>query len=479
MPVPIVSVEGMRSREVRTWASGVAPEAVIRRAGMAVAGVIQRSTRTGAPVLVLAGRGHNGDDAEVAAGGVEGREVTFLRLRDAQSFGRAHAWLEGHSGREDALIVDGLFGIGLNRPLDGEWAGLVMEVNRAGVPVLAVDVPSGLNAESGEPMGTTMVATRTVTLGAVKRGLLTESATPYVGRLELAPDIGLMPCEGDGSFLWTLGRDFRGYPPRRHESAHKGTFGHVVVVAGSPGFHGAAVLAARGALRARPGLVSVVTDERCYGPVAASVSSAMVRAWGGERWDGDGITAVVMGPGLASPTLSPAWSVEAVRVWREARCAVVVDASALDWLPPGGPCAGVRVVTPHPGEAGRMLGIPAAEVQADRLGAARGLVARWPGVAVWGVLKGRHTHVAGAEGTVWVNPTGNPGLAQGGTGDVLAGYLGGLLAPPSAAEDVGLAVRYGVWRHGAVADALEDTGEAWTSEDLASSMGRVLAERRS
>jgi len=474
MPEPVVTVREMREREERTWAAGVSQEAVIRRAGMAVAAVAARWIPEGATVLVLAGRGHNGDDAAVAASVLEGRQVTLCRLREPEAFATARAWLARNGGRRDAWVIDGLFGIGLNRPLDGAWSALVMDLNRLGLPVLAVDVPSGLDADTGESGGATVMARCTVALGAVKRGLLATAATAYVGRLELAWDIGLLPWMGGLGYAWTLPQDFDGFPPSRGDGAHKGTFGHAVVVAGSPGYHGAAVLAARGALKARPGLVTVVTEPGVYVPVASSVASAMVRAWAGEPWVSGGATSVVVGPGLASAALTPAWRGELERLWREAPCPVVVDASALDWLPAGGSTAGVRVITPHPGEAGRLLGTSAAAVQADRPAAVQALLGRWPGADVWVVLKGRHTLVSSAGRSVLVNPSGNPGLAQGGSGDVLAGYLGGLLAQSVAADDLGRAVRYGVWRHGAVADALEATGEAWTSEDLAAAMGRRL-----
>jgi len=472
MPDPVLSVEAMRAREMRTWASGIQPETVIRRAGIAVAEVARGMAKPGAPVLVLSGRGHNGDDAEVAAGALgEDRDTLSLRLRDPISFGRAHEWLQAHAGNDDALVVDGLFGIGLNRAIDGDWAGLVAEVNRSGIPVLAVDVPSGLNADTGEPMGVAIEARCTVTLGSVKRGLIEERAAPYVGRLELAHDIGLVAAGNDSGIYWSHAGDFRHFPPRRGLSGHKGMFGHVAVVAGTPGYHGAAVLAARGALRARPGLVTVVTDERCYVPVASQLQSAMVRVWGGEPLDGSGVTAVVMGPGLASASLSPAWRAEMHRVWSEAECPVVADASVLDALPAGRVRSGIRVVTPHPGEAGRLLRLTAGEVQADRLGALGLLQQRWAGSDIWVVLKGRHTLIGGPDGTIRVNSSGNPGLAQGGSGDVLAGYLGGLLAQPTLRAAAGTAVGYGVWRHGWAADQLERQGTAWTVEELVGALG--------
>src|SRR2546426_9708724 len=159
------------------------------------------------------------------------------------------------------LIVDGLFGIGLNRPLEGVWVRLIEKVNRSQIPVLAIDVPSGLNADTGEPEGAAIRAAITLTLAAPKKGLLASAAWPFVGRLEVAPDIGLVPCPHEGEMLWTVAEDFLGYPPARPVDGHKGTFGHIVIFAGSLGYHGAAVLAANGATRAQPGLFSLFVSE--------------------------------------------------------------------------------------------------------------------------------------------------------------------------------------------------------------------------
>lgn len=473
MPEPILSIAEIRNREERTWASGVTQESVIRRAGAAVAAVALRLTRPDAPVLVLAGKGHNGSDAGVAEEHLADRDTVLLRMHehDPRVLESAHQWIEQFRERRDALIIDGLFGIGLSRPVEGDWRRLVESVNASRLRVLAVDVPSGLNADTGEPMGVAVEATVTLTLGAVKKGLLAEKATRFVGRLELAHDIGLVPGPELAELLWTLDSDFHGYPPRRPETSHKGTFGHVAILAGSLGYHGAAVLAARGALRARPGLVTVFTEERAYPAVAAQLQSAMVRPWRGDRIVGDGFTAFVVGPGLAAEGLSPAIRDEVCRLWVHAPQAVVADASALDWLPRDLAAeAGFRVVTPHPGEAARLLGGTAAQVQSDRVGAARKVSGLWRGTDVLTVLKGRHTVISGSNGIVHINSTGNPGLAQGGTGDVLAGYLGGWVAQPPLREDLGLAVRFAVWRHGAVADALEARGSGWTAEDLAGAL---------
>ena len=146
-----------------------------------------------------------------------------------------------------ALVVDGLFGIGLNRPLGQEWVGFIEHVNAALLPVLAVDVPSGLNADTGEPQGAAIAASVTLTVGAPKTGMLREVAWPFVGRLEVATDVGLAPCPHQGELQWTLPEDFAGFPPQRPAATHKGTYGHLAIVAGSLGYHGAAVLTSRGA----------------------------------------------------------------------------------------------------------------------------------------------------------------------------------------------------------------------------------------
>lgn len=475
MPEPVLSVAEMREREVRSWSAGIRVEDVIRAAGAAVGQTARRRTRPGTPVLVLAGTGHNGDDAAVAATHLEDRTTTLIRLAEPGHFEAARQWLDQHRRRSDALVIDGLFGIGLSRPLDGDWAALVAHINDARLEVLAVDVPSGLDADTGEATGPTVEGTLTVTLGSVKRGLLRESASQYVGRLELAAGIGLEPAVASGDQLWTVPHDLAGFPPRRPVSGHKGGFGHVAIIAGSLGYHGAAVLAAEGALRARPGLVTVLTEEHCFLAVASQLRSSMVRPWDGIRLPAENFSGIVVGPGLASPSLPGVWRDEIKRLWHEAPQPIVADASALDWLPIKlDRSAGPRVITPHPGEAARLLKITPATIQQDRFAAVRRLGAGWLRGDVIVVLKGRHTIIGSRTGPLYVNSSGNPGLAQGGTGDVLAGYLGGLLAQPAIQPDVSLAVRYGVWRHGAAADWLDDHGRDWTTEDLVEALGEPL-----
>ncbi len=468
MPVPVISVSQMRSWEKATWAAKRTPGQVISRVGHIVTARVKLLTRPGDCIVILAGKGHNGDDARQVVQNLADREVTLINVFDP---GPATREFNSLLSLPPSLIVDGLFGIGLNRPLEGTWIKLIERVNRTRIPVLAVDVPSGLNADTGEPQGAAIRATVTLTLGAPKKGMLAASAWPYVGRLEVAPDIGLVPCPLTDRLRWTLAEDFAGYPPARPVEGHKGTFGHLIIFAGSLGYHGAAVLAARGALRAQPGLVTVFTPENVYLPVAGQLSSTMVQPWKPGMNPPANCTAVVFGPGLANPGLPRELRQELGRLWRESQAPVIADASGLDWLPSGNTQArSVRVMTPHPGEAARLLKTAAADVQADRMTAVRRLSKRWGNCHV--VLKGHQTLVGRSQGEIFCNSSGNPGLGQGGSGDVLAGYLGGLLAQPALAADPLAAIRFGIWQHGAAADVLSRERANWTVEDLLAVLGR-------
>jgi NAD(P)H-hydrate epimerase len=469
MAVPVISIAQMRKWERATWAAGQTEEAVIRRVGELVAQRARKLTRPGECVVILAGRGHNGDDARCAQPHLADRAVEVLEVTDPAAAAESLAEV---LARPPALIIDGLFGIGLNRPLSSEWAQLIERVNQGGAAVLAVDVPSGLEADTGEPMSAAIRAAVTLTLGAPKAGLLLQRAWPFVGRLEVAPEIGLVKCPCSSQVHWTLPEDFAAFPPRRPVAGHKGAFGHLVIFAGSVGYHGAAVLAARAAQRAQPGLITLFTLPAVYGPVASQLQAVMVHPWGpGLRLPAT-TTAVLVGPGLASPGLPPACREEVVRLWQESPLPVLVDASALDWLPEGPTCAeAVRVITPHPGEGARMLRTTPGAVQADRGGALRELSRRYGHCYV--VLKGYQSLVGRGDEAIYVNSSGNPFLAQGGSGDVLAGYLAGWLALPAGQNDPLKAVRYAVWQHGAAADQLMEGARNWVVEELVEALGRV------
>lgn len=317
-----------------------------------------------------------------------------------------------------------------------------------------------------------MEAAVTLAVGAPKTGMLAESAWPYVGRLEVLDNVGLAPCPLKAEWNWTLPDDFENFPPRRPEAGHKGLFGHVTVVAGSLGYHGAAVLAARAAQRAQPGLVTLYTDESVYPVVAPQLQAVMVNVFKAELKFPETTSVVLIGPGLHAPGMADALRKTVQRLWRDSPLPMVVDASALDLLAPHSLGKQlIRVITPHPGEAARMLNATSKQVQADRPRALRELSKKYGNC--WVVLKGHQTLVGRGDGDIFVNSSGNPFLAQGGSGDVLGGYIAGLLAQSLLRSEVGKTLRFAIWQHGAAADALQEEGQAWVIEDLAAKLGSV------
>ena len=471
MSIPVVSIAQMREWEQASWAAGKSEAEVIRQVGRILAREALRLTKPNGTILILAGEGHNGDDARCAREHLPERQVELLDVRHAETDAPK---IEALLRSRPALVIDGLFGIGLNRSLDDAWIKLIELINDSKLPVLAVDVPSGLNADSGEPQGAAIKAAATLTIGAPKIGLVEHHATDYVGQLIVAHDIGLVDCAHDSHLNWTLPEDFRDFPPRRPVEGHKGTFGHLAILAGSRGYHGAAVLAARGAQRAQPGLITLFPQENVYVPVASQLQSTMVHPWSPETKLPGKFSAVLIGPGLASSDVSEELKDTVRRVWREADVPVIVDASALNWLPTApGPKDSVRVITPHPGEAARLLNISAADVQDDRLSAIREISRQFENI--WVVLKGHQTMVGRCDDPIFINCSGNPFLGQGGSGDTLSGFLAGLLAQPALQEDPALTIRYAVWQHGAAADLLTRTQSNWIVEDLIETLGSVRA----
>ena len=467
MPIPVITVAQMREWEKATWASGQSEEDVMRQAGRAVARAAEAMTQPNDRILVLSGRGHNGDDAKYAAEEIRSRQLQATMVLDPDA---TMATLSNWLNPAPKLIIDGLFGIGLNRPLSTNWIQLIQRINQAGIPILSVDVPSGLNADTGLPLNDAIRAAVTVTMGAVKQGLLKAHAWPFVGRLETATEIGLMPYPFATEVCFHTREDFSGFPPRRPVEGHKGTFGHLAIIAGSAGYHGAAVLASRGAQRAQPGLITLMTTDEAYVPVASQCEAVMVR-----RWQDDfpqNCTGFLVGPGLAGPDVPDGVRTTLLQLWQESALPIIVDASGLDWLKPGKcPAEAIRAITPHPGEASRLLESSTMAVQNDRVKALRELSSRFGNAYI--VLKGHQTLIGRAKGELFVNCSGNPLLAQGGSGDLLAGYISGLLAQPTLQKDPLQAIRFAVWQHGAAADKLSQTTPNWTVEDLSVALGNA------
>ncbi|MBM3823186.1 MAG: NAD(P)H-hydrate dehydratase [Verrucomicrobia bacterium] len=464
MSLPVLSRDAMRAWERDSWAAGRNVQSVIQRVGWRLARWLAEHSRARDSILLLAGPGHNGDDVRAAVPVLADRDVEIITVRDPSAVFDC-VRLALRSPRR--WVVDGLFGIGLNRPLDGAWRRIIEAVNACEWPVAAMDVPSGLDADSGQPLGEAIHATHTLTVGAPKPGLIVEAASPWVGRLEVLNGVGLIepPVPATGAPVWLEERDFAGYPPQRASSSHKGSHGHAVILAGSLGYHGAAVLAARGALSMRPGLVTVLTLPSVYSAVAAQMAAPLVGLWKGVDSIPASATSLVVGPGLAAPECEILQEAIA-RCWQRLDLPMVVDASALAWLPQGRvESREPRLLTPHPGEAGRLIGITAGEVQGGRPETLRE-VSKTFGQS-WVILKGRHTLIGRTTGSLGINGTGSPSMAQGGTGDVLAGMAGGLLAQREARGDLFKLAAFAAWEHGRRADLLDQVRPHWIAEDLA------------
>jgi len=463
----------MRDWEKATWVTGQTEAQVIRLVGNHIARKAASLTQPGDQIVILAGKGNNGADARCARADLLDRGVDLLEVTDpAADLAKFAALL----AIRPALVIDGLFGIGLNRPLASDWIQFIEHLNNSGVRVLAVDVPSGLDADTGRPHGAAVRAQETLTVGAPKIGMLQESAWQFVGRLEVADEVGLGPCDLKTELQWTMPGDFGMFPPTRSVATHKGTFGHLAIIAGSVGYHGASVLCARGAQRSRPGLITLFTLEQVYYTVAPQLQAVMVSPLRRDAQLDVQATAYVAGPGLAAPDIPDQLKTVVRHLWRDSHLPMVVDASALDWLPLGTvPRDSLRVITPHPGEAARLMGATARDVQSNRLRALRSVSKRFGDC--WVVLKGHETLIGRSTGEVYVNSSGNPYLAQGGGGDVLSGYLGGLLAQSGLASDPLTTIRYAVWQHGAAADRLQLMRPNWVVEDLIDALGSVPSGR--
>jgi len=330
MPLPVLTITQMREWERATWAAGQTEAEVIRRVGQAIAKLVLRLTRPGDRILIVAGKGHNGDDARAARDHLPERRLDQLDVTDpAADLPKLEALLSARP----ALVIDGLFGIGLTRPLSAEWVAFIQRLNDARTHLLAVDLPSGLNADSGQTHGAAVQAAVTLTVGAPKIGLLQESAWPFVGRLEVASDVGLAPCPISGELQWAMPDDFASYPPARPAATHKGSYGHLAIIAGSLGYHGAAVLASRGAQRAQPGLITLHTLEQVYHVIAAQLQAVMVAPWHADSKLAGPWTAFLVGPGLAARDMPDPMKLLVRHLWRDAPVPVIVDASALDWVP--------------------------------------------------------------------------------------------------------------------------------------------------
>ena len=428
-------------------------------------------------VLVICGGGNNAGDGYVVArlARQQGLAVTVLSLADigslpqaaataAQKFLDAGGVIQPFTGTlpdNAEVIVDGLLGTGIKRPVDGLFAQAIEQINATIRPVLALDVPSGLNADTGAIMGAAVQATVTVCFIALKPGLFTGAGPDCAGVIELA-DLGVIPrlTAGLAPAARRVSHSTLSFPLQpRASDAHKGNFGHVLVIGGDTGFAGAPFLAGEAAARVGSGLVTLATHPH-HGGFSAHRPELMV--WGVERplhLDPllDRATVVAIGPGLGQSD----WAAGLLARVLETKLPLVVDADALNLLARDPVQSHRWVLTPHPGEAARLLGCSTTEIQQDRIRAAQDLQARYGGTVV---LKGCGSLVAGKNKEVTVCTVGNPGMASGGMGDVLTGVIAGLMAQGLDSDSAALT---GVCLHGAAADhAARDGARGLLAGDL-------------
>lgn len=468
-PLPVYRTDDIRRLEAAAFALPEAP-ALMERAGRAAAELGRAlMPDAGGRVLVVAGPGNNGGDAFVIARLLKAwwYDVTLVFAGDAQRLSAdAHAahdaWLAaGGTCAADiprdqrwGLIVDGLFGIGLTRDVAGRGAELIARINDSGARVLAVDVPSGLDSDTGRVHGCAVRATHTLTFIALKPGLLTLDGPDHCGELQLST-LGLDVAALRAPRGTTLGEeDLRALPPSRAANTHKGTYGSVGIVGGATGMVGAALLAGRAALKLGSGRVYLgLLGEDA--PAVDGVQPELMLRMAGDLKSLEHLTAYAIGPGLSRSTAAR----EALAALLPIDRPLVLDADALNLLGEDAQlAAGVTtrraptVLTPHPAEAARLLGCTTAEVQADRVAAACELAARYRAEVV---VKGAGSVCASPDGTWSINTSGNPGMASAGMGDVLTGFIAALLAQGVAPQR---ALRGGVYLHGAAADAAVRAG---------------------
>ena len=493
-----------RARDVREIerlaieAGGIPGIDLMERAGLEAWRVLRDRWPAARRVAVVAGPGANGGDgfvvARLAAGGglsvsvaligdparlAGDARIAYRRMLDAGLEPAPPGAFAGDAtpGAHPDVIVDALFGTGLTREISGPAAGAIRTMNASPAPVLALDVPSGIHADTGRALGCAARAAVTPTFIGLKQGLFTREGRGCAGEIVYC-DLGVpghVLARVEASARRVAFEDCAGSIGPRRGDAQKGCFGHVLVVGGDHGFAGAARLAGEAAARTGAGLVSVATRREHVAALVASRPEMMVHGIESPGALGpllDRASVVAVGPGLGRGGWGRALLERVVATDR----ALVIDADAIGLLAQGmiaWPCTAQRAVvhTPHPGEAGRLLGEPVGALESDRFSAARALAAAHPGT--W-LLKGAGTIVTEPEAIPHVCEGGNPGMASGGMGDVLTGVVAALLAQGCGPFDAAVA---GACLHAAAGDAAARGGErGLLASDVVSAL-RPLVDR--
>ncbi|WP_225776022.1 NAD(P)H-hydrate dehydratase [Pseudomonas sp. Marseille-Q5115] len=487
-PLPDVLYTGAQVRDLdaRLIAAGTPGLELMQRAANACWRALRLRWPHAAEVTVLAGAGNNGADGYLIAALARraGWHATVIALAPADkltgdaaaAFAEAQAagvqcqpWSTGAALR--GVLVDALLGTGLGREVQGVYAQAIEAVNTSGLGVLAVDIPSGLNADTGHVMGTAVRADLTVTFIALKLGLFTGEAPTLVGSLvfdDLNADASILAqVKPQATLLKPGGLPL---PAPRVATAHKGQFGRVLVIGGERGTGGAAIMAAESALRTGAGMVSLATRDVHLAPALTRLPEVMTAAVDSANQLPALIKAasvLVVGPGMGTG----AWGRSLLSVAASSQTAQVWDADALNLLSEGVVALpSGSVITPHPGEAARLLGMSTADVQADRPSAALALARKYGNVCV---LKGAGSLIADPDGRLALCDRGHPAMATAGLGDVLSGVIGALLAQHMSAFD---AACLGVWLHATAGEQQGAKGRGLAAVDLIPAIRQLLEE---
>ncbi|RKF14521.1 NAD(P)H-hydrate dehydratase [Alginatibacterium sediminis] len=471
LPQSLWRAEQLRQQEEQlASALGITTAQLMERAGSASFEFLQEQWPRAQNILVLAGNGNNGGDAFVIARLAKqaGMQVQVVQVdskheRQGPALLAEQAWLADGGELELAqwadwsvdLIVDGLLGTGLSGELRDAVKELIERVNRTEVPVFAIDAPSGLCCSTGRSLGATVKATATITFIALKQGLLTGQAPEFTGELVFA-GLGVdqqFETNNKATVKRLTEHEFADYLKPRSKLSHKGEFGRVAVIGGDLGMPGAIRLAGEACLRSGAGLVNLLTRNEHQRSLLSHRPELMVD---GVKADDpllakqlERASVNVIGPGLGQE----AWGSQLFKQCLESEKPLLVDADGLNLLVNMPRWRSDWILTPHPGEASRLLGCSVADIEDDRITAARNIQKRFGGVCV---LKGAGTVIAGEDNLVYVVKVGNPGMASGGMGDVLSGIIGALLAqslPLFPAACLGVSI------HGRAADEAAKEGE--------------------
>jgi ADP-dependent NAD(P)H-hydrate dehydratase / NAD(P)H-hydrate epimerase len=503
---------------------GVRGLTLMENAGKSVADFIatRLSNFKRRPIVVLCGKGNNGGDGFVAARHLlkmganveaylfgEPREVKGDAATNLNRWKKAGGKLRvvrtssdykklGPKSWQGLIVVDALLGTGARGEVTGTLREVIEAANSKAGCVVAVDIPSALNADTGAVEGVAIVAQYTVTFTAPKPGLFLGEGPQHVGELivrEIGSPRDLVSEVGRGNLTWSEPGEFAVFGLPRKPEGHKGDYGHALIVAGSVGKSGAAVLASWAALRAGAGLVTVATPEPVLPVVAAHTPEVMTEPLASTRagtisersLEGSlfasilkGKRALAIGPGLTTQDETQSFVRTVVKTHSEVP--IILDADGLNAF--AGRAAelrdrqGLLVITPHPGEMARLTGRPTAEIQSNRIEIALKTAADWNAVVV---LKGHHTVIAAPDGFAYINSTGNPGMGTGGTGDVLTGVLAGITAQYAQNLDAtgyAMLAAFGVYLHGLAGDIAyaDHNGAPLMASDLIRAIPRAYAQ---